>query len=447
MRQILIRSLASTQDELTSAEVYLPGFVWRELQAVIDCGVLDRGFVRVHCAACQKDRLVPFSCKVRGACSSCVGRKMCELTEHLLDHVLANVPVRQYVLTFPFPVRLLAARDPKLLAALRRIFIRAVSAFIHKRARAKVLTKDVRTGGLCVVQRAGSALNVNPHMHALFFDGAYTRAEHGELRFAATSEPTRQELQRLVETIATRCIRLLKRHGHVSDEQFVNPDADQTLPLFAEALSTEASALTQTQHQTAAVNHRGFNLHAAVRISADDLAGRKRLCRYILRPAIAQDRLSIGADGRVHYKMKRVFSDGRSVVTFTEHQFIRRIALLIPRPKTHEITYFGALASNAKWRNAIVPVPTHRQKPKSPSASAERPARASTSETKLPWAELIRRTFSEDLLVCPDCGARMHVIAAITQPDLIAKILTHLDLPMLSRPARRPRAPPLLAQL
>jgi hypothetical protein len=372
---------------------------------------------------------------------------MCELTEHLLDHALAKVPVRQYVLTFPFPVRLLAARDSKLLAALRRIFIRAVSAFIHKRARAKALTKDVRTGGFCVVQRAGSALNINPHMHALFFDGAYTRAEDGELRFAATSQPPRQELHRLVETIASRCIRLLERRGHVSDEQFVSPDADQTLPLFAEALSTAASAPAQAQHQTAAVNHRGFNLHAAVRISANDLAGRKRLCRYILRPAIAQNRLSIGADGRVHYEMKRVFSDGRSVVTFTEHQFIRRIALLIPRPKTHEITYFGALASNAKWRNDIVPVPTHRKKPK--PSSAEQADRKSPSEptTKLPWAELIRRTFSVDLLMCPDCGARMQVIAAITQHHVAAKILTHLGLPLLTPPACRPRAPPLFAEL
>jgi len=69
------------------------------------------------------------------------------------------------------------------------------------------------------------------------------------------------------------------------------------LPLFAEALSTPTSAPTQAQHQTAAVNHRGFNLHAAVRISADDVAGRKRLCRYILRPAIAQDRLCASGNG------------------------------------------------------------------------------------------------------------------------------------------------------
>lgn len=97
----------------------------------------------------------------------------------------------------------LAARDPRLVAALRRGFIRAVSAFIHKRAQAKALSKDVRTGGFCVVQRVGSALNINPHLHALFFDGAYMRTEDGGLRFVATAEPQRQQLQRLVETIAT----------------------------------------------------------------------------------------------------------------------------------------------------------------------------------------------------------------------------------------------------
>ena len=155
----------------------------------------------------------------------------------------------------------------------------------------------------------------------------------------------------------------------------------------------------------------------------------------------------IGTDGRVHYEMKRVFSDGRSVVTFTQHQFIRRIALLIPRPKTHEITYFGALASNAKWRHEIVAVPTHRRKPKSSSAEQADPNSSTEPTTKLPWAELIRRTFSVDLLLCPDCGAHMQVIAAITQHAVAAKILIHLGLPLLTRPACRPRAPPLFAHV
>lgn len=36
----------------------------------------------------------------------------------------------------------------------------------------------------------------------------------------------------------------------------------------------------------------GFSLHAATTATADDLAGREALARYVLRPPIAQERLA-----------------------------------------------------------------------------------------------------------------------------------------------------------
>ena len=49
----------------------LPRFVIKELRAFLDCGLLARGFCRVHCDACGKDDLVAFACKRRGFCPSC----------------------------------------------------------------------------------------------------------------------------------------------------------------------------------------------------------------------------------------------------------------------------------------------------------------------------------------------------------------------------------------
>jgi hypothetical protein len=63
------------------------------------------------CAGCKHERLVGFSCKGRAVCSSCVGRKMNELSLHLMDHVVPDVPLRQSVLTLPFALRVLVARD------------------------------------------------------------------------------------------------------------------------------------------------------------------------------------------------------------------------------------------------------------------------------------------------------------------------------------------------
>lgn len=87
LRQILVNALARTKAALDEQEVDLPGFVWRELASVIDCGDIEKGFVRVVCAECKHERLVGFSCKARGVCSSCVGRRMNELSLHLIDHV------------------------------------------------------------------------------------------------------------------------------------------------------------------------------------------------------------------------------------------------------------------------------------------------------------------------------------------------------------------------
>ena len=66
----------------------LPRFVEREFREFLTCGALGRGFARVRCENCAFERLVPFSCKRRGFCPSCGGRRTAEQAAHLVDHVL-----------------------------------------------------------------------------------------------------------------------------------------------------------------------------------------------------------------------------------------------------------------------------------------------------------------------------------------------------------------------
>jgi len=88
----------------------LPRFVVRELRAFLACGILARGFSRVHCTQCGQDALVAFSCKGRGFCPSCAGRRMAETAAHLVDAVIPEVPVRQWVLSLPYDIRFALAR-------------------------------------------------------------------------------------------------------------------------------------------------------------------------------------------------------------------------------------------------------------------------------------------------------------------------------------------------
>ncbi len=89
----------------------LPRFVEHEFRDFLRCGSLAGGFARFRCTACGLDRLVAFSCKRRGFCQSCGGRRMAERAAHLVDHVFPDVPVRQWVLSLPYRLRYRLAWD------------------------------------------------------------------------------------------------------------------------------------------------------------------------------------------------------------------------------------------------------------------------------------------------------------------------------------------------
>jgi Transposase zinc-binding domain len=124
----------------------VPRFAERELRFFLDCGVLARGFLRVHCDACGQDRLVPYSCKCRGFCPSCCGRRMADTAAHLVDRVFPEVPVRQWVLSVPFALRYRLAYDSSLVRDVLQIFVRAVFASIRRRAGIPASNRKARCG-------------------------------------------------------------------------------------------------------------------------------------------------------------------------------------------------------------------------------------------------------------------------------------------------------------
>jgi len=91
------------------------------------CGDVAAGFLRCHCEGCGHDVLVAFSCKHRGLCPSCGTRRMCNEAVQLVDHVLPNVPVRQWGLSLPWELRGLAAMKPGVVGAMDRIFAEEIA--------------------------------------------------------------------------------------------------------------------------------------------------------------------------------------------------------------------------------------------------------------------------------------------------------------------------------
>lgn len=68
--------------------VRIPKHARKELEAYLGCGLLCRGFSRLRCSLCGVSRLLAFSCKRRGFCPSCLGRRMSATAANLMEYVL-----------------------------------------------------------------------------------------------------------------------------------------------------------------------------------------------------------------------------------------------------------------------------------------------------------------------------------------------------------------------
>jgi len=436
----------------------LPHHVERELRGHLSCGVLAHGFCRFFCFACGTDILVPFSCKGRGFCPSCGGRRMAESAAHLVDHVFPGVPIRQWVISFPWRLRYLLALDSQLCRAVRRVFLRAVFALYAKKAQLDGHARG-RTGAVNQIQRYGSALNSNVHFHALVLDGVYTSTSALAVpTFHPATRFTDAEVMQLLKAIRSRALRLCRSRGFLGEEgeASVSEFAEHQglLPLFCAAsiqgraaLATEPGSPIERLGVPVAslpgravvvkelcANLEGWSLHAGVRVKAGDTSRLEHLCRYVTRPALSNKRLSLSPAGEVVYELRAPFRDGTTHFIFEPLAFIERLAALVPPPRMHQLTYHGVLAPAASWRSDIVPGPTEREPPSADGAG--RPC------SKYSWSELLARVFRVDALKCSRCGSRRQWIAALTNREAIVRILDHLDLPSIAPIPAPPRAPP-----
>ena len=112
---------------------------------------------------------------------------MAQTAAHLVDHVIPHVPVRQWVLSLPIPLRLLLAAQPNLVTPVLQVVHRVLNRFRLKQARLKADEAD--SGTVTLIQRCGSAANLNIHLHCLVLDGVYRRSDTGPI-FVAVPAPT-----------------------------------------------------------------------------------------------------------------------------------------------------------------------------------------------------------------------------------------------------------------
>jgi hypothetical protein len=234
----------------------LPKFVMREVQAYLDCGILERGCAALECMRCGKSLLVAFSCKCRGFCPSCCGRRMNDAALHLVQRVIPEVPVRQWVCTLPWQLRYALGYDRKLCATVLGAFVTELSRSYKRRAKREHGLPSISqlcTGAVTFVQRVDGACRLNVHAHTVSLDGVYLHDEQqSELKFLPLSEPTEHEVEQLAQRVAARIERVLRKAGRYLDAQDGGDDhvdrddgAEDQLALAEPALSAcyQAAAL------------------------------------------------------------------------------------------------------------------------------------------------------------------------------------------------------------
>jgi len=124
---------------------------------------------------------------------------------HLVDHVIPRVPVRQWVLSLPIPLRLLLAAQPVLMTPVLQVVHRLITRHLLEQTGLKADEAD--SGAVTLIQRFGSAANLNIHLHRLVLDGVYRRT-NGEPVFDQADFPTDEELQALLHRIIARLKRV-----------------------------------------------------------------------------------------------------------------------------------------------------------------------------------------------------------------------------------------------
>ncbi len=446
----------------------LPDFVVKEFEGYLRCGILAHGFLRAQCESCHAEHLVAFSCKRRGFCPSCGARRMSETAAHLVDSVLPAKPIRQWVLSFPFQIRLALSVRPKIMGRALEIAHSVISSYYRKKA--GLPKTKAMAGAVTLIQRFGGSLNLNVHFHQLYIDGCYELGPQGEpVNFIETNAPTVPDLDQVLGQIIKRVARYLERQQIIvkdndsefqleipAEDTFSRLQASSVTYRFATGPSKGKKAMTlksvpDTDHSAKfglVAKNSGFSLHAGVATDAHEREKLEKVCRYIARPAVAEGRLSQNLDGDVIYKFKKPWDDGTTAIKMTPMEMMEKLAALVPRPRVHLTRFHGVLGPHYKYRKQIVPKKPPELELVSGLGGLGGRATAAADSDKVPsekrisWARLLKRVFDIDVTICANCRGKMKIISAIEDPKVIKKILTHLGLPASAPPIGPARGPP-----
>jgi hypothetical protein len=153
------------------------------------------------------------------------------------------------------------------------------------------------------------------------------------------------------------------------------------------------------------------------RVRAKTKPEAERVGKYMIRPVLSLERLSfLEPEGKVSY---RYGQNGAGQETMDYLEFIARVTSHIPDKGQVTVRYYGLYAN------------AHRGKVRKAGLSPFALRIAKEQENRIPskgWAEMIRKVYEVDPMLCPQCGGTLKVVAFITDYAAVDRIIDHLKL-------------------
>ncbi|MBP9706542.1 MAG: transposase [Oligoflexales bacterium] len=283
---------------------------------------------------------------------------MTETAANLVDNVLPYIPYRQFVVSFPIPLRYWFNTNKKLYSKLHSIIIKEINQYYISKASCK----DAKPGTISFTQRFGSALNLNPHLHILCEDGVYIDPSRSlrkteKVVFRKAEPISDEELARLIKQMSYKVMAYLKRKGNLDKDGDIvsNPEVDNIYKDYESINQATASSLAGRiafgpnagkyvtrigsgfgyGEETPLVKGKrcysinGFSLHANTHINTHNRRGLEKLIRYISRGPLSNKRLEITKDENVKLQLKTPWVNGTSHLLFTPEEFIEKLCAFI----------------------------------------------------------------------------------------------------------------------
>lgn len=330
--------------------------VIEDVQRMIDCGDLSKGYREYSCDTCNEVKKVAFRCKSR-FCTTC-GKKYVDDRSENMSAKLIKVTHRHMVFTIPEELRVYFQQDRKRLNLLPQKSYEVIKAFFHKRSKRECFTPGV----VSIIHTFGRDLKWNPHVHLLVTEGGMGKITDWKKIDYFNYERLRKSWQKLI------------------------------LEALKKSIKKEKRKFSNLINKLYSVYPDGFYVYGDRKVK-NEKAATKYVGRYTGRPAIADSRI-ISYDGEnVTFYYDDHKTKERVEVTLSAIEFIKKVIIHIADRQFKMIRYYGIYA-NKRTKHCKVVKMVHEK------------VREIRNKYKS-WRKRIHLSFGHDPLLCPKCEKEM----------------------------------------